>query len=93
MLPSGPAWKCVPVDAVYPTKNKPLLYFRDSVECVQSIMRSPLILDNMDLGPFALFEMAEKIMWIYTEWLSGNAAKVMQVIDKPTIFSSLIKCV
>jgi len=47
----------------------------------------------MDLGPFALFETAEKIMRIYTEWLSGNAAKVMQVIDKPTIFSSLIKCV
>jgi len=79
MLPAGPAWKCVPIETLHPTKNKTRLYCRNPVECLEALFRSPLIADNMDLGPFELYESAQKLMRIYTEWLSGNVAKTMQV--------------
>ena len=42
-------------------------------------MRSPLLADNIEFGPYELHESAERLMRIYTEWLSGDAAKIMQV--------------
>ena len=60
--------------------KKPVyLFFRDPLECVQSIMESPLVTDHLKFIPFRAFKTAEKIMWIYTEWLTGDHAWMMQV--------------
>lgn len=79
MLPAGPAWKSMPVTPVYPTKNQLVLFFRDPIECLESLLRNPLLKDSIQLTPFRLYETAAKTMRVYTEWLSGEAAWLMQV--------------
>ena len=54
------------------TKNDVVLYYRDPLECLQGLMRSPLLKDHIALSPFHLYESAAKVMRIYTEWLSGD---------------------
>lgn len=79
MLPSGPVWKSIPVKSVYPTKNALNLYYRNPVECLQTLLCNPLLADSIEFTPFQLFQDAEKTMRVYTEWLSGDAAWSMQV--------------
>jgi hypothetical protein len=79
MLPSGPPWMCKLLQTEYPTKNKIYLYYRDPIECLRSLLRSPLLKDHLDFTPRRLFENAEKLVRVYTEWLSGDAAWAMQV--------------
>ncbi|KAF8952213.1 hypothetical protein BDZ97DRAFT_1909427 [Flammula alnicola] len=78
MLPSGPAWKSMAVTTVYLTKNKLNLFYRNPVECLESLMGNPLLQDSIQFTPFRLFESAVKTMRVYTEWLSGDAAWSMQ---------------
>jgi hypothetical protein len=79
MLPKGPEWKCSTIATVHPTKNKINLYYRDPIECLQMLMRNPLLKDQLEFEPYHIFKTAEKTMRIYTEWLSGDAAWMMQV--------------
>lgn len=46
-------------------------------------MRSPLLQDHITLKPYQLYESAAKLMRVYTEWLSGDAAWQMQVNQTP----------
>ena len=43
MLPAGPLWKCTPRKTIYPTNNPINLFYRDAIECVQSLMDNPLL--------------------------------------------------
>lgn len=79
MLPKAPEWKCKPLDTVYPTKKPVHLYYRDPLECIKSILYSPLIKDFIHYTPFRLYDSAAKATRLYTEWLSGNVAWSMQV--------------
>ena len=79
MLPSGPQWMCKELQTEYPTKNKLYLYYRDPIECLKSLLRSPLLKDHLDFTPRRLFENPDKLVRVYTEWLSGDAAWSMQV--------------
>ena len=79
LLPKGPEWKSLSITPVYPTKNKIQLFYRDPVECLQMLMRNPLLKDHLEFEPFHIFKTAEKLMRIYTEWLSGDMAWSMQV--------------
>lgn len=64
---------------VYPTKHPITIYYRDPVECLEGLLSSPLIKDFIHFPPFKLFRTAEKVMRVYTEWLSGDVAWEMQV--------------
>ncbi|KAF9035863.1 hypothetical protein BJ165DRAFT_1355211, partial [Panaeolus papilionaceus] len=77
-LPSGPRWVASSMTPTLPTKNTVTLYYRNPVECIQALMRSPLVQDFIQFTPFKLYEMCAKTMRIYTEWLSGDAAWFMQ---------------
>ena len=90
MLPSGPPWMCKLLQTEYPTKNKIYLYYRDPVECLRSLLRSPLLKDHLDFTPRRLFENVEKLVRVYTEWLSGDAAWAMQVSLNIMTFLTLI---
>lgn len=79
LLPKGPQWRAKPLKTVQPTKRPISLYYRDPLECLQSLFHSPLVADYIDLSPFRLFTAADKLMRVYTEWLSGDAAWEMQV--------------
>ncbi|KAJ7035463.1 hypothetical protein C8F04DRAFT_955065 [Mycena alexandri] len=78
MLPKGPEWKAIPWRTEYPTKNSLTLYYRDPLECLQSLLSNPLVQDFIHFTPFRLWANSEKLMRIYTEWLSGDVAWNMQ---------------
>jgi hypothetical protein len=82
MLPKGPVWQCKVWNTVYPTKKKLTLFYRDPLECIQSILHSPLMKDYIKFKPLRIFESASRAMRIYTEWLTGNAAWSMQVSSR-----------
>ena len=78
-LPAGPKWKATPWKTPYPTKKPLTLYYRDPVECLQALLSNPLVQDHIHYTPFRLWESADKLMRIYTEWLSGDHAWEIQV--------------
>lgn len=49
------------------------------MECLRTIFGNPLFADHMQYSPFKAFETAEKVVRVYGEWMSGNAAWKMQV--------------
>lgn len=79
MLPKGPVWQCKVWKTVYPTKKTLTLFYHDPLECIQSILHSPLMKDHIEFKPLWIFESASRAMRIYTEWLTGNAVWSMQV--------------
>ncbi|KJA23491.1 hypothetical protein HYPSUDRAFT_66180 [Hypholoma sublateritium FD-334 SS-4] len=78
ILPAGPQWSSKPMKTIYPTKNSIMLYYRDPLQCIQSLMHSPLVKDSIAFTPLQVFRTAEKVMRVYSEWLSGEAAWNMQ---------------
>ncbi|KAF8817000.1 hypothetical protein BYT27DRAFT_7325734 [Phlegmacium glaucopus] len=78
ILPNGPLWKSKLWTTTFPTKKKLFLYYRDPIDCLQSILHNPLVKDHIQFHPFQLFQSAEGVMQVYTEWLSGNTAWEMQ---------------
>ena len=79
MLPPGPKWQCTPWTTTYPTKVPLKLFHRDPVDCIQSILHSPLMKDSIHLSPLRVFKTAEKIMRVYGQWMTGDVAWAMQV--------------
>ncbi|KAJ7659007.1 hypothetical protein B0H17DRAFT_1171830 [Mycena rosella] len=78
ILPQGPVWKAIPWKTRHPTKTPLTLYYRDPVECLQSLLNNPLAQDFIQYSPFRLWATSKKLMRIYTEWLSGDVAWRLQ---------------
>ncbi|KAF7975623.1 hypothetical protein HWV62_9217, partial [Athelia sp. TMB] len=74
LLPPGPQWKCKPWKTSHPTKRPLSLFYRDSIECLRSLLRNPLFADSMHYTPFREFRSAAKLVRVYEEWMSGNNA-------------------
>ena len=89
MLPAGPLWKCTLSRTVYPTKHPINLFYRDAIECVQSLMNNPLLKEALQFEPLRVFKTAEKLMRIYSEWQTGNVAWKMQVSNHLSISINL----
>jgi Plavaka transposase len=79
MLPSGPMWKFKEWPTSYPTKHPVTLYYRDPIDCLQSILSNPYFKDSLDFTPLRVFKTSEKLVRCYTEWLTGDATWKMQV--------------
>jgi hypothetical protein len=79
MLPAGPQWKCKPWNTSHATKKPVKIFYRDAIECLESLFNNPLLSDAIRFAPFRLFRTAQKLVRVYTEWLTGNAAWDMQV--------------
>ncbi|KAJ7036721.1 hypothetical protein C8F04DRAFT_1336137, partial [Mycena alexandri] len=77
-LPKGPEWKAMPWTTTYPTKKPLTLYYRDPLECLQSLLSNPLIQDFVHFTPFRLWSNSAKLMRVYTEWLSGDVSWEIQ---------------
>ncbi|KAF9528315.1 hypothetical protein CPB83DRAFT_767151 [Crepidotus variabilis] len=78
ILPSGPRWVSQPMSTSTPTKKPVALYHRNALECLESLLRSPLLGNNVSFSPHQLFKGAIQLMRVYTEWLSGDASWHMQ---------------
>ncbi len=79
MLPKGPLWKFKPWDTAQTTKRPLVLYYRDALECLQSLLRVPLLADRIHFTPLRVFESARRLMRVYSEWWTGDAAWDIQV--------------
>jgi hypothetical protein len=86
MLPAGPLWKCKPWTTSHPTKSPVQLFYRDPLECIESLLNSPLSADDIEFTPYQLYRTAEKSIRVYSEWLSGDVAWSMQVCGFSTKF-------
>jgi hypothetical protein len=79
LLPRGPIWKCKPWPVTHPTKSPVQLFYRDPIECIISLLNSPLSANDIEFTPYRVFRTAEKLVRVYSEWMSGNVAWDMQV--------------
>lgn len=64
---------------LYPSRAPVVLYYRNAVEVLQDLMKSPLICDSLNFTPLQIFEDSRKLVRVYDSWLSGNRAWQMQV--------------
>ncbi|KAF8425368.1 hypothetical protein L210DRAFT_3421346 [Boletus edulis BED1] len=78
ILPSRPVWKFKVVPTTHPTKQPVHLYYRDSLDCIESLFNNPIFAGEMDFSPYRLFTTAERIVRVYTEWMSSDAAWELQ---------------
>jgi hypothetical protein len=79
MLPAGPKWKLQVLPTDCPTKSPVRLFFRDPLECLESIFSHPRFAKHMDYVPRRVYKTAEKLVRVYNEWMTGDAAWKMQV--------------
>ncbi|KXN80664.1 hypothetical protein AN958_08630 [Leucoagaricus sp. SymC.cos] len=78
ILPSGPKWHYQEIKPHAPTANPIFLYYRNPLECLETIIQNPLLKDHLEFGPYQLFESATSTVRVFNEWLSGNEAWKMQ---------------
>lgn len=60
------------------------LFYRDPVKCLEALFIHPLFHDKLDLVPRRVYRTAERLVRVYSEWMTGNAAWEMQV--RPRLF-------
>ncbi|KAI6017001.1 hypothetical protein BKA83DRAFT_4128674 [Pisolithus microcarpus] len=77
-LPKGPCWKVCVVPTRHPTTNPVQLYWRDSLECIEALFNHPFYAGKMDYSPFRVFTAAERVMRVYSEWMSSDRAWDLQ---------------
>ncbi|KAJ3884007.1 hypothetical protein GG344DRAFT_60865, partial [Lentinula edodes] len=63
---------------LYSSKTPLVLYYRDAIEVLQDLMKSPLICDSLHFTPMQIFEDSRKLVRVYDSWLSGDRAWKMQ---------------
>ena len=62
-----------------PTKSPVRLFYRDSVECLEALFEHPLFHDKLDLVPCRVYRSAERLVRVYSEWMTGDVAWDIQV--------------
>ena len=62
MLLKGPEWQCKPWTTAHPTKKNLTLFYRNPLECIQSILHSPLVQDYIKFKLLHIFESASRAM-------------------------------
>ncbi|KAG1810372.1 uncharacterized protein HD556DRAFT_1454247 [Suillus plorans] len=60
------------------TKSPIRLFWRDPVECLESLFSNPLPHDKLDFIPRRVYKTAERLLRVYSEWLTGDSAWEMQ---------------
>ncbi|KAJ3990688.1 hypothetical protein F5050DRAFT_1538775, partial [Lentinula boryana] len=80
LLPPLARWKSqkLVVNPRYPTKKPVVLFFRDAMEVLQDLLKSPLIDDHISFTPVQIFQTAAKLTRVYESWLSGDRAWKLQ---------------
>ena len=80
MLPAIPEWKFKVVSLTgHTTKEPTLLFYCDSLDCVEYLFGNPTFSNRIDFSPTRLYRNLEQTIRMYTEWMTGNSAWEMQV--------------
>ncbi|KAG2079616.1 uncharacterized protein F5147DRAFT_784918 [Suillus discolor] len=78
MLPKGPSWKCQTIPSLNHTKGPIRLFWRDPVECLESLFSNPLFHDQLDFVPRCVYMTSARLLRVYSEWLTGDSAWEIQ---------------
>jgi hypothetical protein len=79
MLPSGPRWKYKDIVTDNPTKRPLRLFYRDPIECLQSLLSNPRLADCIDFNCRKVYESADKDSRIYSSFMTGDHSWYLQV--------------
>ena len=79
ILPGGPHWLCKPMAPDYPVKKLIRLFYRNAVDCLQTLLSHPLFEPHISFVPWKVWTSTTKICHIYDEWLSGDHTWKIQV--------------
>ncbi|KAG2137000.1 hypothetical protein DEU56DRAFT_912773 [Suillus clintonianus] len=77
-LSMGPSWKCQLIPSLHGTKSPIRLFWRDPVECLESLFSNPLFHDQLDFIPRRVYKTAAQLLRVYSEWLMGDTAWSIQ---------------
>ena len=61
-LPTGPCWSYRIIPISHPTKKPAVLYYCDSLNCVEALFNHPYFTDCMDYIPFRACTTVEKVV-------------------------------
>ncbi|KAG1839392.1 hypothetical protein C8R48DRAFT_782110 [Suillus tomentosus] len=78
MLPKGPSWKCQTIPSLNHTKGPIRLFWRDPVECLESLFSNPLFHDQLNFVPRHVYMTSARLLHVYSEWLTGDSAWEIQ---------------
>ena len=79
LLPTGPKWLSTTVTIPgHRTKDPITLYYRDSVECVKSILQNPLFAGRIKYTPTLHYTSTGAR--IYSDWITSDGASWIQVL-------------
>ncbi|KAG1816960.1 hypothetical protein EV424DRAFT_1540661 [Suillus variegatus] len=78
LLPPVPKWQYRIVSTTHPTKQPLYFYWRDPLDCIESLFSHPLFAKEIDVTPQRVYHTVERTSRIYNEWLTGDAAWSMQ---------------
>ncbi|KAG1837762.1 hypothetical protein F4604DRAFT_1942034 [Suillus subluteus] len=79
MLLSGPRWMSQVIKTMHPTKSPVVLYWRDPLDCISSILNHPRFHDQLDFTPCKIYTTAQRLCRVYSEWMTGDDAWKMQL--------------
>ncbi|KAG1889115.1 uncharacterized protein F5891DRAFT_1198690 [Suillus fuscotomentosus] len=77
-LPSGPHWLSQVIPTVHPTKSPVILYWRNPLECIMSILNHPFFHDQIDCMPRRVYTTAQRLCRVYSEWMTADDRWNMQ---------------
>ncbi|KIM65973.1 hypothetical protein SCLCIDRAFT_38914, partial [Scleroderma citrinum Foug A] len=78
MLPPGPSWKCHTINPPAPTKRPIALFYRNAIDCIQSLLSHPFFERHILFVPRKVWSTAARVIRVYNEWLTGDHAWELQ---------------
>ncbi|KAI6018532.1 hypothetical protein PISMIDRAFT_96801 [Pisolithus microcarpus 441] len=78
ILLSGPHWKLHDLLPQVSTKCKPIVYYCDLLECLQSLLSHPFFTSHISFTPQRVWSSSVWIVHTYKDWMSGNHAWDLQ---------------
>ncbi|KAI6027294.1 hypothetical protein PISMIDRAFT_8185 [Pisolithus microcarpus 441] len=83
LLPSAPHWHSQVIRPQHPTKQSITLFYRDPIECIQSLLSHPLFESHVKFVPRKVWSTAAQLSHVYDEWLTGEHAWNLQASSSP----------
>jgi Plavaka transposase len=87
MLPQGPEWKAQEINVNgYSTEEPIILYYHEGIECLKTVISSPLLRNHIDFSPKRVHD--SNLHRIFGEWMTSDGAWSMQVLNQHCVFDS-----
>ncbi|KAG1870221.1 hypothetical protein DFJ58DRAFT_723118 [Suillus subalutaceus] len=78
LLPAPPQWKYQKITTEFPTTKTLQIFYRDAIECLQSLLSHPLLAASFDFIPCKVYESAERAVRVYHGFMTGDHAWNLQ---------------